>query len=507
MTSFGRRLEGICCGAVVVTLGSLALASCEWVETKEERLVKAARGGDVVAVERLLAEGADPNRKDANGVTPLLIAAERGDAASVAALIKRGAAVNAADIHGQTPLMLSAWSFRPAVVIALLRHGADPCLKSGDGRTALVGSLLRSDQLNPSAEQQREVIEVLRAIDCDNKRAAARTPAAPAAIVSPANATGEPQRLAFIVGYLDLFGNVMNDRGGSATGNRLVERAEMMRNVARSRSASQEEFRRNVDEGIRRAMNDYNSLDGRLLAIRVIEYENEGLLLWLKLIEQSNAAATPDPSEKTPSSAPYTSAEASAEPPAADGSTPAIVEQWQAFVQQLPQDSASAAESINNAYATSGIPFSYWVVRNADPSTLTGLNLQPHPCGRTAVLTSPTIPPPDNRIDSDRVFEVDKAGRTIQSWQVPVDRTPEGLEGDELLIPSHAGNRKDFVIAVKPDGRYHARAAPADRRTPARVMCPPHGLFQGSAYAQCVLVPADGSAQTVRYLVYEAPCS
>lgn len=506
MTSFGGRLERICRGAVVVSLCSLALPSCERVETKEERLARAAREGDIAAVERLLADGADPNLKDPNGVTPLLIAAERGDVANVEALIKRGAAVNATDVHGQTPLMASAWFFRPAVVVALLRHGADPCLKSRDGRTALVGSLLRSDQSYASAEQQTQVIEALRVVDCDRKRPA-QASAPPPAIVTPPTGIGDWQRLAFIAGYLDMFGNVMADRGGKSTGDRYVQRAEMMRDLARSRSTSQQQFVQNVDEGIRRAMNDYNSLDGRLLAIQVIEYENEGLLLWVKLMEQPGAPG-PDPSAKIPSIPPYTSAEAAAEPPAADGSTPPIVEQWQAFVQQLPQDSVSAAESINNVYATNGIPFSYWVVRGVEPSALSNLNVQPHPCGRVAVVQAATIPPPgDKRVDSDMVYEVDKAGRTIRSWPVPVDHAPDGVDGDELLLPSHASRRKDLSIAVKPDGRYRVVPARGNRATPAREMCPPHTLLGGSAYAQCMLVRDDASQQTGRYLVYEAPCS
>lgn len=168
MTSSRNRL-GHVCGTVVAVTSSLALASCE-LETKEQRLAKAARGIDIVSVERLLAEGADPNSKDANGVTPLLIAAERGDVLSVEALIKRGAAVNSVDVHGRTPLMLSAWSFRAVVVDALLRHGADPCLKSGDGRTALEGSLLAGNQPDASAVQRRQVIETLKAVNCDDKR-------------------------------------------------------------------------------------------------------------------------------------------------------------------------------------------------------------------------------------------------------------------------------------------------------------------------------------------------
>ena len=51
------------------------------------RLLQAAQDGKIVAIESLLANGADPNTKDENGYTPLHWAAERGNVAVIEALV------------------------------------------------------------------------------------------------------------------------------------------------------------------------------------------------------------------------------------------------------------------------------------------------------------------------------------------------------------------------------------------------------------------------------------
>lgn len=80
-------------------------------------------------VEKLLAEGADPNAEDDDGVSALMIAAELGKVEWVQALLKAGADVNhKSSKNSKTPLM-SAVSKGAigdvAVVEALLEAGAD----------------------------------------------------------------------------------------------------------------------------------------------------------------------------------------------------------------------------------------------------------------------------------------------------------------------------------------------------------------------------------------------
>jgi hypothetical protein len=173
-----------------------------------EDLCRAANDGDQVSVRRLLERGVDtkaswegatalhyavlrrhfdiakllldsaaePNARASNGATPLLLAATSseispditgsGDLALVKLLVSRGARLDDGDLqHGQTPLMIAAWTFDYEIVKYLLDKGADPQLKSNDGRTALIGTILRSgttpgDTVNENKQQR--VLELLR---------------------------------------------------------------------------------------------------------------------------------------------------------------------------------------------------------------------------------------------------------------------------------------------------------------------------------------------------------
>jgi ankyrin repeat protein len=64
----------------------------------------------------LIEAGADINKADDDGVTPLYIAAELGQEAIVRALIEAGADVNKATDNGWTPLSIAAQEGHTAIV-------------------------------------------------------------------------------------------------------------------------------------------------------------------------------------------------------------------------------------------------------------------------------------------------------------------------------------------------------------------------------------------------------
>jgi len=84
----------------------------------------------------LLANGADINAKNEDGVTILHIIT---DPDAVDVLIRKGAQIEARDKNGRTPLIMQASEQQngPDVVEALLAHGADPNAKDDKGKTAL----------------------------------------------------------------------------------------------------------------------------------------------------------------------------------------------------------------------------------------------------------------------------------------------------------------------------------------------------------------------------------
>jgi ankyrin repeat protein len=100
-------------------------------------LVLAARAGDLVRVESLLAAGASVDARDGEGSTALMFAALRGDGKMAQALLAAGAAPNLKDANGETALILGARR-GAEMVRALLASGANPNLEDAEGQTALL---------------------------------------------------------------------------------------------------------------------------------------------------------------------------------------------------------------------------------------------------------------------------------------------------------------------------------------------------------------------------------
>lgn len=99
------------------------------------RLVIAVHYADLEATRRLLRAGADADRPDADGTTPLYAAAVRGDADIAEVLLGAGADPNRESGNGDEGLPLCAaavWAHDDAVGV-LLAGGADPNLREDGG--------------------------------------------------------------------------------------------------------------------------------------------------------------------------------------------------------------------------------------------------------------------------------------------------------------------------------------------------------------------------------------
>ena len=100
-------------------------------------LVAAALKSRVALVELLLDRGAEKDKPNAKGFTPLNIASLTGNAALAELLLKRGAGKNKASLTGYTPLHSAAISGHLAVVQLLLDRKAAKDKPMKDGRTPL----------------------------------------------------------------------------------------------------------------------------------------------------------------------------------------------------------------------------------------------------------------------------------------------------------------------------------------------------------------------------------
>ena len=107
-------------------------------------LIEAAREGDTKRIHDLVARGADPNAVVVTNTewTPLLHAIHKNRLVSVSALIDSGADPNRANPAGMTPLMFAAGYGHTPIVQLLLRRGANPRLRDRGGETAFDYALI-----------------------------------------------------------------------------------------------------------------------------------------------------------------------------------------------------------------------------------------------------------------------------------------------------------------------------------------------------------------------------
>ena len=102
----------------------------------DTELIYAAKEGDILKVKNLLAEGADVNARDKDGITALMVASRVGQIEMVRELQARGADVNAKDNHGGTALMYATDEGGIEVVRELLANDAYVNVKADDGTQA-----------------------------------------------------------------------------------------------------------------------------------------------------------------------------------------------------------------------------------------------------------------------------------------------------------------------------------------------------------------------------------
>ncbi len=102
----------------------------------ENTLVGAARAGDIAAIKKHIAEGADVNEMRFD-MPPLAWAAMMGQAAAVELLLHHGADINGKNEDGNTALHLATFLGRAETAELLIKNGADIDTKNGDGATPI----------------------------------------------------------------------------------------------------------------------------------------------------------------------------------------------------------------------------------------------------------------------------------------------------------------------------------------------------------------------------------
>lgn len=113
----------------------------ENVEAKQDgrtALCVASMNGHVSIIHLLLANGAQVNYKDPNGMTPLMYAASAGKLEATKALVEQKAEIEAVTKDGETALMGAVGHGYPDVAKFLVEKGANLNAKMNNGRTPFI---------------------------------------------------------------------------------------------------------------------------------------------------------------------------------------------------------------------------------------------------------------------------------------------------------------------------------------------------------------------------------
>jgi ankyrin repeat protein len=125
-------------GAALIALALPGCGRPQELAAMNEQLIGAAEQGDVVAVQRLLAQGAQIDTQDAGGRTPVLAATHANQVETVRALIQAGAEVNIRDQRKDNVLLYAGAEGLLDILRLAIAAGADTRLTNRFGGTALI---------------------------------------------------------------------------------------------------------------------------------------------------------------------------------------------------------------------------------------------------------------------------------------------------------------------------------------------------------------------------------
>jgi len=123
---------------VVGGVAALVILNARGQSGRNAPLVDAAGRGDLAQVQRLIAQGAPIEQRDAAGRTPVLAATAGNHLAVVQALIARGADVNVQDHQRDSAFLLAGARGHTDIVRATLAAGANLKSTNRYGGTALI---------------------------------------------------------------------------------------------------------------------------------------------------------------------------------------------------------------------------------------------------------------------------------------------------------------------------------------------------------------------------------
>jgi hypothetical protein len=169
----------------------------------------------------------------------------------------------------------------------------------------------------------------------------------------------------------------------------------------------------------------------------------------------------------------------------------------------LAPPSAVAQEKAKHVYQ-----IQLWAGPNAksDPRVVGIYNH--HACdSKVAIVRVDRMPAPAKRqspIGSELVVEIDKSGKIIRRWGMPVDAVVAAVVGDRVIVALSAAGKQ--ALSVSSSGALALTPIPGPTSFIQQTQCPAIKAFGESAYVRCFEFQDLNSAE-VRKIAYQGPCT
>jgi hypothetical protein len=145
--------------------------------------------------------------------------------------------------------------------------------------------------------------------------------------------------------------------------------------------------------------------------------------------------------------------------------------------------------------------FRFWPGKGAE--TAPGFErMSEHPCGEAAIADVSRLPiAKEGPLRSEVVVELNRRGKVIVRWPMPVDFSAHALRGKELLVVSH-----DNGFWIRPNGSFRKATTIPKTGDLRPINCDLTSVFGKSGYAQCSVF-VDLVSHKKRTLGYQGVCS
>ena len=150
--------------ALLIACSLLCMAQ----ESDEQRLLDAAKNGQVTMVQSLLDQGVSSHIKDENGRTPLHLSAANGHQATAEAILRSGADINTRDNSGKTPLDLARSGGHTGLAAFLQGKGGKTTADFPTPEPGSIRMLKPSLKFKTIEEFEKEIGEPAVLLDSDN---------------------------------------------------------------------------------------------------------------------------------------------------------------------------------------------------------------------------------------------------------------------------------------------------------------------------------------------------